>query len=145
MSPPRLPTAVPLISGTEGAGTEDAGSVIMETEFSLDTPGGIARALQSLIEQGVRFYEFDRTGLITVRDDFYDVLIHRRSRAILTADWKLVCEVVVRGNTESTKMMLFDIRNDPQCKKDLAAERPEVFRDLWGRLRDYYGAELPLR
>ena len=135
----------PWISGTEGAGTEDAGSVIMETEFSLDTPGGIARALQSLIEQGVRFYEFDRTGLITVRDDFYDVLIHRRSRAILTADWKLVCEVVVRGNTESTKMMLFDIRNDPQCKKDLAAERPEVFRDLWGRLRDYYGAELPIR
>ena len=135
----------PWIYGAEAAGTQDTGSVIMETEFSLDTPGGIARALQSLIEQGVRFYEFDRTGLITIRDDFHDVLIHRRSRAILTADWKLVCEVVVRGNTESTKMSLFDIRNDPQCKKDLSTERPDVFRDLWGRLRDYYGAELPIR
>jgi len=133
------------ITGTEESGTQDTGSVIMETEFSLDMPGGIGLALQSMIEQGIKFYEFDRSGLITVRDDYYDLLIRRRNRAILTPEWKLVYEVIMRGNTEIVKASLFDVRNDPRCQKDVSAERPEVFEDLIGRLRDYYGAELPVR
>jgi arylsulfatase A-like enzyme len=117
-------------------------SVIMETEFSLDTPGGVGLAIQSMIDQGVRFYEFDQHGLITVRDDFFDVLIRRRNRAILTAEWKLVHEVIVRGGIESTRASLFDVRNDPECRTDVSAEHPETFERLMKCLRDFYGLEL---
>ncbi|MCJ7486888.1 MAG: hypothetical protein MUQ25_12090, partial [Candidatus Aminicenantes bacterium] len=128
-----------------GNGPRETDSVIMETEFSLDTPGGVGLALQSMIEQGVKFYEFDQNGLITVRDDYHDVLIRRRNRAILTPDWKLVYEVLVRGGKESTQVALFDVRKDPLCVKDVSAEQPAVFQDLWDRLRRYYGSELMRR
>ena len=114
----------------------------METEFSLDTPGGIGLSLQSLVEQGSKFYEFDRAGLITVRDDFHDILVRRRNRAILTPDWMLAYDVLVRNGRESARVSLFDVRRDPECKEDLSAERPDVVEDLLGRLRDHYGDEL---
>lgn len=130
-----------------GSGPEppDDRAVFMETEFSLDSPGGAGIALQSLIEQGARFYEFDRAGLVTVRDEYYDLLIRRRNRAVVTPDWKLVRDVLVRGGVESVRTALYDLRSDPACETDLSAERPEVFRDLWDRLSRYYGAELEAR
>ncbi|HOW86119.1 MAG TPA: sulfatase [Candidatus Aminicenantes bacterium] len=120
----------------------DDRSVFMETEFSLLTPGGLGIALQSMIEQGIKFYEFDRTGLITVRDDIAQVLIRRRNRALMTSDWKLVRDVVLRGSSEIVRTALFDLCADPACKEDVAAERPEIFRSLWDRLSRYYGSEL---
>lgn len=130
----------PWIEGTSGPASED--SVFMETEFSLDTPGGVGIALQSMIEQGAKFYEFDRTGLITVRDDYYDVLIRRRNRAILTPDWKLIRNVVIRGGAENVRTALYDVRKDPGCEKDVATAEPGAFQDLWNRLSRYYGPEL---
>ena len=132
----------PWITGTEDPAAEGPGSVIMETEFSLDTPGGIGLSLQSLIEQGSKFYEFDRAGLITVRDDFHDILVRRRNRAILTPDWMLAYDILVRSGRESARISLFDVRRDPECRKDMSAERPDVVGDLLGRLRDHYGDEL---
>jgi arylsulfatase A-like enzyme len=132
----------PWITGTAGLSDQGPGSVIMETEFSLDTPGGIGLSLQSLVEQGSKFYEFDRAGLITVRDDFHDVLVRRRNRAVLTPDWMLAYDVLVRNGLESARVSLFDVRRDPECKEDLSAERPDIVGDLLGRLRDHYGDEL---
>ena len=117
----------------------------METEFSLDAPGGAGIALQSLIEQGVRFYEFDRAGLVTVRDEYFDLLIRRRNRAVVTSEWKLVRDVLVRSGAESVRTALFDLRTDPACEKDVSAARPDVVRDLWDRLSRYYGPELEIR
>jgi len=128
--------------GPEGTGDE---SVIMETEFSLDTPGGVGLALQAMVEQGIKFYEFDRSGLITVRDDHYDVLVRRRNRAILTPDWKLVRDVIIRGDRESVQTALFDLRKDPGCKRDASIEQPAVFQKLWEQLSLYYGPELASR
>ncbi len=135
----------PWLDAVERVDTLSPDSVIMETEFSLDTPGGIGLALQSLIEQGVRFYEFDREGYITVRDEFHDVLIRRRNRAILTPDWKLVRDVIIRGNAEDVRTALYDVRTDPLCKKDVSSGMPEVFKDLWDRLSRYYGSEVAPR
>jgi arylsulfatase A-like enzyme len=132
----------PWITGTGDPAAGGPGSVIMETEFSLDTPGGIGLSLQSLIEQGSKFYEFDRAGMITVRDDFHDILVRRRNRAILTPDWMLAYDVLVRNGRESARISLFDIRRDPECRKDLSAERPDIVGDLLGRLREHYGDEL---
>jgi hypothetical protein len=135
----------PWIAGTAGPADKGPESVIMETEFSLDTPGGIGLSLQSLIEQGSKFYEFDRAGLITVRDDLHDILVRRRNRAILTPDWMLAYDIIVRNGRESARVSLFDVRRDPECKKDLSAGRPDVVEDLLGRLRDHYGDELGVR
>jgi len=136
----------PWLRGREGAptGPEPANdrSVVMETEFSLDTPGGVGLALQSMIEQGINFYEYDRTGLVTVRDEYYDVLIRRRNRALMTPEWKLVRDVIVRGNGESVRTSLFDLRSDPLCERDVKTEQPAVFQELWERLAHYYGSEL---
>jgi arylsulfatase A-like enzyme len=132
----------PWIGKTEDPDAKGPESVIMETEFSLDTPGGIGLSLQSLVEQGSKFYEFDRDGLITVRDDYHDILVRRRNRAILTPDWMLAYDLLVRNGRESARASLYDVRRDPECRKDLSAERPDVFRDLLNRLRDHYGAEL---
>ncbi len=132
----------PWLGGAGGPEPPDDRSVFMETEFSLLTPGGLGIALQSMIEQGIKFYEFDRTGLITVRDDIAQVLVRRRNRALMTSDWKLVRDVVLRGSSEIVRTALFDLRTDPACKEDVAAERPEIFRGLWDRLSRYYGSEL---
>lgn len=132
----------PWLEGANEAGPPGSDSIIMETEFSLDVAGGIGIALQSMIEQGVHFYEFDEDGLITIRDDFHDILLRRRNRAILTPEWKLVYDVIVRGTTERTKASLFDIRNDPQCKNDVSAGQPEVFRKIMEKLFKYYGNEI---
>jgi arylsulfatase A-like enzyme len=135
----------PWIRPAGGPEPADDRSVFMETEFSLDAPGGASLALQSLIEQGVRFYEFDRSGLVTVRDDYYDLLIRRRNRAVVTSEWKLVRDVLVRGGKESVRTALYDLRADPACEKDVSATRPDIFRDLWDRLSRYYGPELEIR
>ena len=135
----------PWIEGTAGPAARGPDSVIMETEFSLETPGGIGLSLQSLIEQGSRFYEFDRDGLITVRDDLHDLLVRRRNRAILTPDWMLAYDVLVRDGRERPSVSLFDIRRDPGCKNDVSAAHPDELGELLGRLRSHYGAELPDR
>jgi arylsulfatase A-like enzyme len=135
----------PWIRPAGGPEPADDRSVFMETEFSLDAPGGAGIALQALIEQGVRFYEFDRSGLVTVRDDYYDLLIRRRNRAVVTSEWKLVRDVLVRSGRESVRTALYDLRADPSCEKDVSAAWPDVFRDLWERLSRYYGPELEIR
>lgn len=132
----------PWIAGQEPPDGEGPASVIMETEFSLETPAGIGLAVRSMVEQGVEFHEFDRAGLVTARDEFHDILIRRRNRAILTPDWKLVREVLIRGGDERVRTALFDVKKDPRCATDVSAERPGVVRDPWERPRRYSGPEI---
>jgi arylsulfatase A-like enzyme len=137
-------TLGPWIRGSDVPGLDlvDDRTVFMETEFSLFTPGGVGLALQSLIEQGIAFYEYDRTGLVTVRDEYFDTLIRRRNRALLTPDWKLVRDVVIRGGEEKIRFSLFNLRTDPGCKRDVSTDKPNQFKDLWDRMSRYYGSEL---
>ena len=132
----------PWIGKGAEAGAKAPDSVFLETEFSLETPGGIGQSLQAYIDEGSRFYEFDRSGLVTVRDDLHDLLVRRRNRAVLTPDWMLAYDVLVRNGRESSRISLFDIRRDPGCRTDVAAGHPDELRDLLARLRSHYGDEL---
>jgi len=132
----------PWIGKNEASGAAPPDSVFLETEFSLETPGGVGRSLQAYVDEGSRFYEFDRSGLVTVRDDLYNLLVRRRNRAVLTLDWMLAYDVIVRNGRESTRISLFDIRRDPGCRTDVAAGHPDEMRDLLARLRSHYGDEL---
>lgn len=132
----------PLITGSEGIpGPEDT-RILMETEFSLDAPGGIGLALQEMIDQGINFYEFDSKGIITVKDEFFDRLVKNRQRAIQTKRWKLIWEPVVNNPRQKLKILLFDLEADPRCIKDVSALYPEVFDRLLSELRQFYGREL---
>ncbi len=132
----------PWIGTGAEAGAKAPDSVYLETEFSLETPGGIGQSLRAYIDEGSRFYEFDRSGLVTVRDNLHDLLVRRRNRAVLTPDWMLAYDVLIRNGRESSRISLFDVRRDPGCRTDVAAEHADVLRDLLAGLRAYYGDEL---
>ena len=132
----------PWLLGEGAPGSPGSESVIMETEFALNAQGGVGLAVQDMIAEGIQFYEFDRTGLVTVRDDHMALLTRRRARAILTPDWKLVRDIIIRGGVESVRTALYDVRADPRCEKDVAADEPGAFQDLWDRLARYYGPEI---
>ena len=55
-------------------------------------------------------------GLVTVRDEYYDLLIRRRNRAVVTPGWKLVWDVLVRGGD-----LILE-----QCRKVLQDEYPAL-------------------
>lgn len=62
--------------------------------------------------------------------------------AVRCGDWKLI-ESYADGST-----LLFDLRDDPSETRDRSAERPEVARELLGRLRAWrrsVGAAMPTR
>lgn len=69
-------------------------------------------------------------------DVLKNVEIHRG--AIRKGQWKLVKTATLPGKTE-----LFDLAKDPGEKADVAAQNPEVVRDLEARLVAYAKAQKP--
>jgi hypothetical protein len=132
----------PLIAGAGDVPELSDSRIIMETEFSLDAPGGIGLALQEMIDQGINFYEFDKKGIITVRDEFFDQLIKNRQRAIQTKRWKLIWEPPLNNPRKKINIQLFDLEADPRCRRDVSTLFPDVFQELLSKLRQFYGAEL---
>jgi len=132
----------PLITGSGVLPELADNRVIMETEFSLDAPGGIGLALQAMIDQGINFYEFDKKGIITVKDEFFNRLVKNRQRAIQTRRWRLIWEPGVNSPRQKLKISLFDLEADPRCLKDVSPLYPEVFDQLLAVLRQFYGHEL---
>ena len=132
----------PLMTGTMPSPEFADSRIVMETEFSLDAPGGLGVALQEMIDQGIHFYEFDEKGIITVKDEFFDQLIKNRQRAIQTKRWKLIWEPVLHNPRKKVDIRLFDLEADPRCRKDVSALFPDVFQELLLELRRFYGIEL---
>jgi len=132
----------PLIAGSGDVPELADSPIVMETEFSLDAPGGIGLALQEMIDQGINFYEFDKNGIITVKDEFFDRLIKNRQRAIQTKRWKLIWEPLLNSPRKKVNIRLFDLEADPRCRRDVSGLYPDVFQKLLRELRQFYGAEL---
>ena len=132
----------PLITGAGDVPELTDSRIVMETEFSLDAPGGIGLALQEMIDEGINFYEFDKKGIITVREEFFDQLIKNRQRAIQTKRWRLIWEPPLKTARKKANIFLFDLEADPRCRRDVSALFPDVFQDLLSELRRFYGAEL---
>lgn len=130
---------LPLIKGKEKIPRYNP--IIMETGFSVDTPGGAGLALQEMVTQGIAFYEFDRRGIITVQEKFHDKLVERKQRAVQTPEWKIVVEPQVRKDGVSSKIQLFSIKNDSYCIHDISTEYPEVYSRLLNILKRHYGEE----
>ncbi len=131
----------PLLNGNENDDDID-NHIFLETGFSIDVPGGIGTSLQEMVDEGIRFYEWDRKGIITVKEESHQELIRRKQRAIQTNKWKLIVTPLIRRNEHRVDISLYDLMNDPECKHDVSEEFPEVYEKLFKKLMDHYKDEI---
>ncbi len=132
---------MPLLNGNENDDDID-NHIFLETGFSIDVPGGIGTSLQEMVDEGIRFYEWDRRGIITVKEESHAELIKRKQRAIQTNKWKLIMTPLIRRNERRMDISLYDLMNDPECKQDVSEKFPEVFEKLLNKLIDHYKDEI---
>jgi arylsulfatase A-like enzyme len=131
----------PLLNGSENEADID-NHIFLETGFSIDVPGGIGTSLQEMVDEGIHFYEWDRRGIITVKEDSHEELIRRKQRAIQTRRWKLIVTPLIRRNERRVDISLYDLMNDPECKQNVSEDFPEVYEKLFIKLADHYKDEI---
>ncbi len=132
---------MPLLNGNENDDDSD-NHIFLETGFSIDVPGGIGTSLQEMVDEGIHFYEWDRRGIITVKEDSHEELIRRKQRAIQTRKWKLIVTPLIRRNKRRVDISLYDLMNDPECTQDVSGEFPEVYEKLFKKLVGHYNDEI---
>ncbi|MFQ6082249.1 MAG: sulfatase [Candidatus Aminicenantia bacterium] len=118
---------------------EDDNYVILETGFSLDGPKELSLPFEKMIKRGITFYEFDKKGIITVKESLHEELIMHKQRAIQSSKWKLLLEPNYKGNIN---IFLYDLINDPECKNNVISKYPDVAKELLNRLIQHYGDEI---
>lgn len=62
-----------------------------------------------------------------LRDEYRQPLVDAKQRCLRTGDWKLVCTPAADG---SRHFALFHTVSDPDCRRDLAKDRPEVLSPM---------------
>jgi arylsulfatase A-like enzyme len=131
----------PLLNGDEK--DEDLDNYIfLETGFSIDVPGGIGVSLQEMIDEGIHFYEWDKKGIVTVKEESHQELIKRKQRAIQNTKWKLIFTPLVRMDERNADVSLYDLTNDPECKQDVSEKFPKVYEELLKKLIHHYKGEI---
>jgi len=131
----------PLLNGNEN--DEDLDNYIfLETGFSIDVPGGIGTSLQEMIDEGINFYEWNKKGIITVKEESHEELIERKQRAIQTRRWKLIFTPLVRMNEGKADVSLYDLTNDPTCEQDVSDKFPKIYEELLKELIHHYKGEI---
>ncbi|MCH7225755.1 sulfatase [Haloferula sp. A504] len=76
---------------------------------------------------GLTEVDADFNHQFVLRPDFRDLVIDSKQRCLRTRDWKVVCTPTVSGGRH---FQLFHTATDPHCRRDLAAERPEVIEPM---------------
>jgi arylsulfatase A-like enzyme len=76
------------------------------------------------------FFDPDFDFNQVLREEFEDDLVATKCFAVREGSWKLIR---VPGE-DGPIYRLFDLASDPQCRRDVAAEQPEVFARLRARL-----------
>ncbi|MCP2605219.1 sulfatase-like hydrolase/transferase, partial [Candidatus Aminicenantes bacterium AH-873-B07] len=117
----------------------DENYVFLETGFSLDGPGGVTLTFEKMISKGITFYEFDKRGIITIKENLHEDLIRYKQRAIMNEKWKLILEPNYKGEME---VFLYNLRDDPECKNNVIKNYPEIARKLLNKLTEYYSDEI---
>ena len=117
-------------------------SIILETGFSIDVPGGAGLALQEMLNEGFFFYKFNKQGIITVKPDLHKKIINRKQRAIQNLEWKLIVEPLVRKDVKGKATSLFFLTDDPECKNDVSEMYPDIYKELIKQLSQHYKNEI---
>ncbi|MEW5943856.1 MAG: sulfatase [Pseudomonadota bacterium] len=72
-----------------------------------------------------------RSGTLSIKREYQPAIIAAKDRMIRSGRWKLVYQPLSQGH----RLMLFDLETDPECKRDVASQRPEIAGELWQVLR----------
>ncbi len=72
-----------------------------------------------------------RTGTMAIKPEYQDRIIVAKDRMVRCGRWKLVYQPLVEGRL----LRLFDLEADPDCRRDVAAEQPEITSSLWAQLQ----------
>lgn len=72
------------------------------------------------------------TGQVGIKSEYLDLLVTARQRMIRTPEWKLLYTPLTEHH--GAEYQLYDLKADPQCRRDVAAQHPDVLTDLKARL-----------
>jgi len=78
-----------------------------------------------------------RLGTIAINPAFYKVIIAAKDRMVRLGDWKLTYQPLVDGAI----WKLFNVREDPGCKKDVLESYPEISARLRALLEAWMAAD----
>ncbi len=76
-----------------------------------------------------------RTGTLTIRPEFQDIVVKAKDRMIRSGRWKLTYQPTNNGPIYA----LYDIASDPESKRDVAADHPEEVATLSAALASWIG------
>jgi arylsulfatase A-like enzyme len=68
----------------------------------------------------------ERDDDIVLKKEFHDIICLAKHRSIRTPEWKLIYMPLREG----VRYQLFDLKNDPEQRVDVAARHPEVVKEL---------------
>ncbi|MFI5402234.1 MAG: sulfatase [Planctomycetota bacterium] len=92
-------------------------------------PGERVRGFPKTMDRAT-FFDDDFDFNQVLRDELEDDVVATKCFAVREANWKLIR---VPGE-EAPIYRLFDLKADPECRKDVAADHPDVFARLCARL-----------
>lgn len=71
------------------------------------------------------------SGTMAIKPEYQNRIIAAKDRMIRSGRWKLVYQPLLEGEL----LRLFDLENDPECRRNVAAAQLEVTAQLWGQLQ----------
>ena len=83
----------------------------------------------------------DATGTLSIKSEYRDIVLLAKDRMIRNGQWKLVFQPLTQGKV----LMLYNLENDPDCSRNLAADHPDHVERLWSSLRLWMKGDLILR
>jgi len=72
-------------------------------------------------------------GTLAIKQEYKDVVVTAKDRMMCVGSWKLTYQPTTNGPIYA----LFNLADDPTCRRDVAALHPDIFRELRGRLADW--------
>src|ERR1700687_4425531 len=78
-----------------------------------------------------------RTGTLAIKPAYQTAIIAAKDRMVRVGEWKLTYQPTSDGPLYA----LFNVSTDPECRRDMAAERPEVLRELQNRLTEWMSGQ----
>jgi hypothetical protein len=76
-------------------------------------------------------------GTIAINPAFYDLIIAAKDRMVRLGDWKLTYQPLVDGAI----WRLFNVKQDPDCRRDVLDHYPEIGARLRGLLQAWMAAD----
>lgn len=74
-----------------------------------------------------------KSGTMAIKPEFQDIVVRAKDRMVRLGHWKLVYQPLFSGKL----LRLYDLQTDPDCRKDLSADHPDITAKLWEFLQDW--------